>query len=144
MDNDDDIALEEFLLRRIARQPGQYEPALDPCLTRGAFTPNKQDHDGLSFFREAFLSGSTLAHGASKPASHYVVARLRVSDVLSLGLSVISTPDPGGVPGHVVIPELSLTRYLDPRWKPGIKEAALSLAKLASRDVILDFDGHAG
>lgn len=130
---------EEMLLRRVARQPGQYEPHLDPSLTRGAFTPNRQDHDGLSLFREALISASTLAHAARRPASDYVVARLRVSDVMTLGLSVVPCPDPGGLPGHVAIPELSLTHYSDSRLKPSLKEASLSLAKLASRDVILDF-----
>ena len=140
MNDDDAIAPEELLLRRIVRQPGQYDPALDPAVHRGAFTPNRQDVDGLSLFREAYISASAVALAARKPASDYVVARLRVSDVLSLGLSVLPCPDPGGLPGHVVIPELSLARYNDPLLKLGIKEASLHLARLASRDVILVFE----
>lgn len=91
---------------------------------RNAFAPklpdkkreSKGDIDGLSLFRELFHTpeevGRVLRTQGTTPAW---VARLRASDIFSLGLSLVPNPldeskHPNGVaqPGHVLIPEISV------------------------------------
>jgi hypothetical protein len=65
----------ESILRRIPKIPDYYNPALPTPILALAFRPNKQDADGISFYREIFLTADQLAGSARKPANFYVIAR---------------------------------------------------------------------
>jgi hypothetical protein len=103
----DPIANNEWLLRRIPTNAEYYRPDLPERLQRAAFAPNKQDTDGISFYRELFISRRHLAkHTGRKPP--YVVCRIRARQVPQ-GLTVIASPDPdlSQPRGHCTIPQIS-------------------------------------
>jgi hypothetical protein len=125
----------ESILRRIPPNPDHYNPSLDPPISAFSFRPNKNDVDGISLYREHFTSVEALANSGRKPP--YIVARLNASDIFALGLSLDPTPGEGDLPGHVVIPELSVSAYQNNR--PFVREMNLKLAKLASGDVLAHF-----
>lgn len=77
-----------------------------------AFTPHRNDSDGLSVFRASIHSEEDVARrfrrGGKAPTW---VARLRVRDVLALGMTVVADPLDAAdglpaQPGHALIPEL--------------------------------------
>jgi hypothetical protein len=70
-----------------------------------AFRPTDEDFDGISLFREMFLSPRDLSAIGRKPP--YAVTRIRASDVIDIGVSLDVTPDPKQPPGHVSVPELN-------------------------------------
>ncbi len=85
-------------------------------------------------------SPTTLANSATKPASEYVISRIKVADVLGLGLSLKLSESTGDLKGHVVIPEINWGGYnTDAREKEQMKEMGKNLAELASQDVLTDF-----
>jgi hypothetical protein len=130
----------ESILRRILRNSDSYDPSLPLPVSAFAFRPNQQDTDGISLFRELLSSADRVAASARKPASSYVVARLKAADMFSLGLSL--RPTPGDLPGHVVIPEINSGAYQDKTDKTKrrrIVEWNQELAKLASKDIITNF-----
>ena len=129
---------QEYILRRIPKS--YYKRSLPTPVATAAFRPNDNDDDGLSFYRECMTSPTTLANSARKPASEYVIARIKVADVLGLGLSLKLSESTGDLPGHVVIPEVNWGGYnTDAREKEQMKEMGKNLAELASKDVLTDF-----
>jgi hypothetical protein len=129
----------ESILRRIPRIPDYYNPTLPIPILALAFRPNKQDTEGISFYREFFLSVDRLAGSARKPAEFYIVARLKAADLLALGLSLLPIQEEGDLPGHVVVPELRLAAYQDSSKREWVKETNQKLAVLAGRDLITEF-----
>jgi len=129
----------EWILRRIPNRPDYYDPALQIPVTPLSFRPNRQDSDGLSFYRERFLSPIQLANSASKPADCYVVARIAASSLVGLGLTLVVSQQQGDLPGHLVIPELSWQHYEDKSKQKNIKELNHKLAILASSNIICNF-----
>ncbi len=135
MSQDEAVDSDESILRRISRHADHYNPSLDLPITPFAFRPRDDDTDGISLFRERMVSTTTLRDSGRNPP--YVIARLKASDVFALGLSLAPTPSEEGIPGHVVIPELSSIAYRNN--KPFVKETFVKLARLASNDVIANF-----
>ncbi len=83
-----------------------------------AFKPKKNEIEGISVFREACLDSPDQVLEVISPEkrSLYAIARLKVADLLALGLSV--KPDPiQRVSGHAVIPELSISIQMDETGK---------------------------
>jgi hypothetical protein len=93
----DDVDPGEYLLRRVSKDPQRYDPSLAIPVSPLEFRPNrKRDADGLSFFRESKLSPTRLANSAMKPADNYVVVKIKVADLLGLGLTVKPDQQEGG------------------------------------------------
>jgi hypothetical protein len=129
----------EFVLRRIPANSNCYDPSLAVAIVAFAFRPTDEDVDGISLYRELFASAHDVASSGRKPASFYVVARMKAADVLVLGLTLVPTPWIGNVAGHVSIPEINTRDYNDKAKKPRIAEFNRNLAILASKDVITRF-----
>lgn len=100
----DPVDKNEWLLRRV---PNSYiDNNLSPPFTRVTFRPSNYDVDGISLFREMFISSRVLSStGKSAP---YVVARVRASDIFDMNLSIVPSPDMAQPPGHVSVPEISI------------------------------------
>ena len=122
----------EFVYRRI--HPRFYDPALAVPVLLEAFRPNRNDTTGLSVFRASFARPQDCLPPDPAKAVGYLVARLAVSDLRNLGLSIQPEPILSGPTGHAVIPELSWPSYEGNRalWRPTL----FALAKLASNDLI--------
>lgn len=138
----DEVDPEEYVLRRVSKtaNPPRYDPSLRMPISPFEFRPHKErDVDGLSFFRESKLSPTRLAHSAKKPAENYVVVKIKVADLLALGLSVKPNQAEGDLPGHVLIPELGAAVLNDPSTHKWMKEVNHEMAQLASQNIITEF-----
>lgn len=102
----DPVRPREWLLRRVpSGNPSYFDRSLDVPLQALAFAPSKErDWDGLSFFRESFVSPRDLAMFATRKTPY--VFRLRAQDLIALELTLNPTPNPAQPPGHVSVPEL--------------------------------------
>ena len=125
----------EWLLRKVpSGNAAYYDPSLKTPLQRIAFRPNEYDVDGISFFRETFVSPRSLGYEGRKPP--YYVVRLRARQVAAIGLRILPLPDPDQPPGHLVLRELCYKA----RQTVAEKEAASRL-QVALRDIAsLAFD----
>lgn len=118
----------ELILRLIPRV--YYDPSLpESPIQDQSFRPNeRRDTDGISFSRLDFVTRRQCGEKARKPGAY--IATLKVADLIELGLNPIPSPIPDGLPGHVVIPELSFASYAADKTK--YKPILLKLAKLAA------------
>lgn len=116
----------EWLLRKV--HPQNYNAELVPPFTEAIFRANSSDHDGISFYRQCFLSPKVLSSDGRQPP--YIVGRIRASYLIELGLTLNPTPASQWPPGHVSIPEL---RYQKKKSK-SVKEKAKSI-----RESMADF-----
>ncbi|HYT93929.1 MAG TPA: hypothetical protein VEL76_34740 [Gemmataceae bacterium] len=133
MDEQQPVAEGEFVYRRIHRN--YYQAGLPMPVAVAAFRPTDLDTTGLSVFREPFVKAvDVLAGIADDKKNNYYVARLAVSDLRKLGLSVLPRPDPDGPPGHAEIPELSSAAYQADKQR--LKQIQVELAKLASQGIV--------
>jgi hypothetical protein len=128
----------ESVFRRIPIIPNSYDPSLATPVGALAFRPTDDDVDGISLYRELFVSAQDVARSARKPASFYVVARLNAAEILALDVRLV--PTPGNLPGHVSIPEINKKDYADKAKKLRIVELNRYLAVLASKDIVADFE----
>jgi hypothetical protein len=135
MREDEDVDPGETILRRIPSE--HFDASLPNPVSPNAFRPSGDDIDGISLYREAFVSPLQVARKARRPASTYVVARLQARDVMALGLTIV--PTPGNLPGHVSLPEINTASYNDKTSKSRVKDLNLSLAKLVGKDVVVGF-----
>lgn len=132
-DEQQPVADDEFVLRRVHRV--YYDQHLPIPIQPAAFRPTQRDTTGISVLRERFATpADTLANLPPDKRADYYVVRLPVRDLLTLGLSVVPEPIPGGPPGHAVIPELNRGAYA--RNKRGLKEIQLRLAMLAGSHIV--------
>lgn len=102
-----------------------------------AFEPAKDDVDGISLFREDFVTKEYLASVNTHPKG-VRVARLIASDCIGLHLSLNPSPDPTVPPGHAVIPDMPFLKRT-PQTKlqiQEIKDSAQKLAQIASKNRI--------
>ena len=126
----DPIDREEKLLRLI---PKDWHKANKPIpFGRIAFQPRDRDEDGLSLYREKWVTAHRLVSTRRSPEKWFVV-RLKVKDIL--GLKVTLKPTVGDLPGHVVIAEMNTSDYKNNPSK--IDEWAHFLTKIASQDIVL-------
>jgi hypothetical protein len=132
MDELEPVDGNEFVYRRI--HPRFHKPDLAVPVLFEAFRPNRNDTTGLSLFRALFAQPMDCLPRDAAKSTGYLVARLLVSDLHDLGLSIHPQPDPSGPAGHAVIRELSIANYENDkvRWRPIL----LALAKLASKSII--------
>lgn len=122
----------ESILRRIHKT--YYDANLNTPIQPEAFRPTERDADGLSVFREKFVTPAELLMTVPEAKRNlYYIARLRVVDLKALWLTVVPRPV-AGLTGHAVIPELNWHSYQKDRFR--LKPVQLQLAKLASQDVV--------
>jgi hypothetical protein len=99
-----------------------------------AFRPTERDNDGLSVFRDRFVSPvQVLVDVAESKRGLYYIARLTVRDLQALHLTVIPAPR-SGLPGHALIPELNWGSYQKDKLR--LKELQVKLAWLASQAIV--------
>lgn len=122
---------DETLLRRIHKN--HYKSEKQTPVERVAFEPNRNDMDGLSVFRAAFVSPTDLVAGSSDT---YYVAKITVAELqrFSPPLSVIPDSDPVQPPGHALIPEANFIRLKNEKYPS--KELQRDLAKIASNNIV--------
>jgi hypothetical protein len=126
----DPIDREEQLLRLIPKD--WHRPKNPIPFGKIAFQPRDNDEDGLSLYREKWVTAHRLVSTRRSPEKWFVV-RLKVKDILAIKVTVKVTV--GDLPGHVVIPEMNTGDY---KKSPNqINEWALSLTKIASQDIVL-------
>ena len=128
---------DEFVLRLVWGD--YYKAGLPLPVQPAAFQPRDAEVEGISVFREACLPSpeDILCVIAPQKRSRYQLARLRVSELTKLGLSV--RPDPiDSVPGHAVIPEVNAVAYAADRLASKLLQK--QMADLASRQVIRKTD----
>jgi hypothetical protein len=127
----DPVTPDEYVLRRIP--PDWVDESLAQPVQRVAFQPNQSDTNGLSVFRELFVTPAAVA-AAGRVGQGYYVVQLLVKDLLSLKLSVVADPQEDGPRGHALIPELSYA--LSSVRKADSKVLQRELAKLASEAIV--------
>jgi len=114
--------------------------SLPDCVKRVAFKPNKLDSGGISVYRQESTSAELLVSRSDPREGGYFVARLRVADIVQLGLRVIPAKKDFPPKGHPPIPELRFgLKGADERKS---MELQSELARLASLDVVLEPWSH--
>ena len=133
MDESQPVEDGEFVYRRI--HPRFYKAAAPVSILYEAFRPSRSDDAGLSVIRARFAQPEDCLRGLDPAtAGGYAVARLSVSDLRRLGLTVQPDPVVTGPPGHAIIPELSWDGYQ--ANKVHRKPILFELAKLASGNIV--------
>ena len=124
------VSRDEYVLRAIPNVKDYYNSSLGEPIQRVVFQPDKRrDLDGLSVFRERFVTATKIAMALPKRGDYYVV-RLSVEDLNAIGLTVIPKPVLGQPPGHALIPELSYEAYRAD--KPRSKDVQRALVRISS------------
>jgi hypothetical protein len=129
--NASQAAAEEFVLRRIHRNHVDAGPP--PVVGFTAFRPTLEDTNGLSVYRDQFISPREVAASGRKPDDYYV-ARLPVQALHDLGLTVVVDEQTEGPAGHALLPALSLDACQ--KDKARLREIQVRLAELASQHVV--------
>lgn len=128
----DQVEDAESVLRRIHKI--YYNTGAVTPVQPEAFRPTERDVDGLSVFRERFVSAAhVLADVAEGKRASYFIARLAVRDLRALNFTVVPAPRMD-LAGHAVIAELNWTSYQ--KDKPRLKELQAKLAQLASQGIV--------
>lgn len=114
-DESEPITSDEWLLRRVQRV--RFRTDRVPRISPNSFAPRTSgrdiDTEGISLYRAACLGDPSEILATSPPEewANQGIVRIPVSLLVSLGLSVRSSPD-AQVKGHVVVPELNADRML--------------------------------
>ena len=127
----DQVGVNEIVLRRIVKDIIYIKLTPPYIVERVAFNPSKRDIDGISLFRETLSSVQEVAVAGANPKG-YFVARLRVSDIYALGLTLVPTDGP--LPGHVIIPEINWN--IRKTLRDRLQEYTIALANMASNNVV--------
>ncbi|HEX4145662.1 MAG TPA: hypothetical protein VHY91_19305 [Pirellulales bacterium] len=82
---------------------------------RGAYTPSKNDTDGLSFYDSALVAPIQLVNASGKPPEMLKVFRVPSSAFVELNVPLKPSPDtgPSPLPGHYLAPTLNYVDYQD-------------------------------
>jgi hypothetical protein len=130
------ISDDEFMLRQIHKN--HYHAGKNKPVQTNHFQPHEDDDDGLSVYRERFISVDELARAGRKPGEYYI-ARFRASELKLPGNNLTLDPKPNKDPsqprGHSVIPQLSISAYKADEKKG--KQICFELAKLAGQRIVL-------
>jgi hypothetical protein len=129
------VSDDEFILRMIHKN--NYKVGRNPPVVRVAFEPKDEDHDGLSFYREHFVTAEKIAYSGRRPGEYYIA---QFSVGFLRGPAYRFTIDPAPIAdkkqprGHCVIPEMSIEQLLLNEAKS--KSLQNRLAKLASDNIV--------
>lgn len=119
---------DEILCRRIPFQ--WYDPQKSSPITAVAFTPNKNDDDGISLWRKKDKKTCEAVAATGRVGKRYYVAMLRAGDLREYGIEVVPDEDQ---PGHVSVPILNA----DDRRTARVKELADQIAS----DLCVEVEG---
>jgi hypothetical protein len=131
--DDEPVAAGERVLRIVL--VSYVDLGLPQPISPQAFRPSSKDTDGLSVFRERFISPRDLALNSPKQGDCFIV-RLSVADISNLKLTVIPDPQQGSLPGHSLIPELKTGAT--GKKKEEERELRVELARLAGADIVFN------
>ena len=128
----DPVGDDEFLLRAIPNSVNYIKQSMQAWrIDPYAFRPNKnRDPDGMSFFREDFVSRRKVSKACRHPDGARV-ARLRAKDVRALDVTIKPDPRDDELPGHVIIPEMNFAASKDQARRRKIQDLEQKLAALA-------------
>jgi hypothetical protein len=130
----DPLSDDEFVLRTIHKN--QYKSGRPFPVASAQCQPHPTDKDGLSVYRECFVSPRDLAMWGAKGGNYYV-ARVSVAVLRAppFNLTIDPTPDPDPTRprGHSSIRELSIGNYLADEHKGN--DLAEELRKLLSKNI---------
>lgn len=129
---------DEILLRAIPNAPGYFSEEMGSWKVNPYnFVPRKSDTDGLSFFREDFVTAHELVKKNSY-VSGVRVGRITVQQLAELGLSAEAFPDAMQPAGHVVVPGLRFVeKHLQSKEeKQKLKDLQQRLAQFATKNYI--------
>ena len=128
----------EVLLRTVPNSIGFYTRTMQNwAINPIAFDPAPDDVDGISLFREDFVTPENLA-SINTHTNGVRVVRVTAKECTDLQLSLKPDPDGTQPPGHVLIPEMTHIKK-SPQNKPQrqkIKDLAQELAQIASKNEI--------
>jgi hypothetical protein len=140
----DPITPDEWLLRRV--HLSSFKLPLGSGLQYGSFVPRGKksrcpDDTGISLYRAVCLpAAESVLAGIEDEVKRRQngVVRVMVSEISALGLEVViehdAPDDPAaGIPGHVVIPQLTGAAWEDPEKKRRLKVVIERLAEIAGR-----------
>ncbi|MCP4764745.1 MAG: hypothetical protein GY875_00575 [Gammaproteobacteria bacterium] len=109
MDQNDPIEPGEFILRRVPYSKNNLLVDIDSAVpvTAGCFSPTSDDTEGISVFREKFVSGKEVAdrYREDKQKECYII-RINVDDLE--GIVTIEQSPSDYLEGHAHIPELNV------------------------------------
>ncbi len=137
----DPVSPDEILLRRVPFVEGNayIDLSLPAPVQRAAFQPSTNDEDGLSLFRELFVTPEQIAdlHRGKTAGKECYVVRVRAADLLDPAVGVDLVPNVvDDLPGHVLIPQLYKGR-LTGEEKRKRKELQVAIAsKLTMGDIV--------
>jgi len=136
MEEDDPVTQDEYILRRILNRKDFIDLSLTYPVARAAVSPTESDDRGISVFRQEFVTAQQVAEAGNSESGYYI-AKLLVSNLINIGLSVEPNPLEGELPGHALIPELGLiSKSAD---KTRYKKLSLTFVRLIThRDIIYD------
>ena len=130
----DPVSPDEYVLRRVPTCWFNKSALIEP-VQRVAFAPNlERDVEGISVFREIFVTPNEVARYGPKGLNGYYVVRFLAADIFALGLSIIPDPQEDQPQGHTVIPGLN-SASMSGGNKQRAKELQYELAKLGSRNI---------
>lgn len=121
-DGSEPITDDEIVFRRVSEVSGYYKPESDRPVSWVAFRPNRNDHTGLSVWREKYKSAEEAASHQARPGTRYYVLALNVGRLRSIGVEVLPTVDEGGT-GHASLCNLNTTAE-----KNSVREFANAIA----------------
>jgi hypothetical protein len=128
----------EILLRTVPNSIGYYSQSMGIwAVNPTAFEPRTVDVDGISLYREDFVTKKYLASVSGYPTG-VRVASVTAKDCTNLHLSLQPSPDPKGPSGHLVIPEMAFVKKTPQTkdLKRKIQDLAQKLAQIASKNEI--------
>lgn len=128
----------EVLFRTVPNSVGFYTKSMTNwSINPNAFEPAPDDVDGISLFREDFVTKERLASVSQHP-NGVRVARISAQDCIGLNLSPRPSPDPDVEPGHCVIPEMPFVKKAQhtTAQRRKILDSAQKLAQIASKNEI--------
>jgi len=140
-DQTDPISPDEYLLRRVPFIEGNdlIDPDLQIPIQATAFQPSSKDMDGLSVFRELFVTPEQIAdlHREVSNGKECYVVRVRAADLLGPDIGVDLVPNViEALPGHVLIPQI-YKGNLSKEEKRKRKDLQLAIVrKLTMADVV--------
>jgi len=130
---DDEIGTDEYVYRRVLNKQDIIDLSLRSPLQRSAFRPTNNDVDGISVFREKFTSPEALISAGQSPLGYHVV-RLPVKEILEAGLTIITDPQDNQLPGHALIPDITIQEYDNPQGKNLSKIKQKKLSDIVNKD----------
>ena len=82
---------------------------------RGAYTPSRNDTDGLSFYDSALVTPVQLVNASGKPPATLKVFKVPSSAFTELNVPLEPSPDsgPDPLPGHYLAPTLNYADYTE-------------------------------